>query len=130
MSTLIEVESVSAKTHDTSYGGYKWVVTVKINMPVTVWQKYKKAKNLGQLYGLEISNFVYSLNNNIPTSNPTVTDTVRAKNGIKAIELRYYLNDPIKAERLGLQVKQAGGEVYASYNDYVLIDSGNVFNLK
>lgn len=91
---------------------YNPEVTVKVEMPVKEWNKHRSKGWLGQLYGIDISNAVYAINNNIPASNPTVDDRRRASEGVKTITLIYRIREDQmdKAEALGFStVKLKGG---------------------
>lgn len=116
------ISSVVARTHDNSYGGYPWVIEVVVTLPVKLWTKYRNSKALGQLYGIEICNAVYAISRHIPAHNPTVSDTAKAKAGVKTIRLSYYLNDGGRAKALGLTVRQdSSGSVYGAFNESVTI---------
>ena len=120
------IKSITAATHDSSYGGYPFKVSVQVEIDQKIWAKYKKNSHLGQLYGVDISNAVYAINRNIPASNPTVDDRKRSSKGVKTIGLTYYMsNHESTAERakaLGLKVTvDKTGRVFGGYNDYVRI---------
>lgn len=121
---MFSIKSIYALNFDNSFGGYPWKVVVSVTMPSKEWTDLKKKGALGQLYGIEISNYVYALNNNIPAHCPTVDDSQRAKKGIKTVELTYFLssNQADKAEALGLKViKLKNGEVCAESYDCVKV---------
>jgi len=113
---------INGRVHDTSYGGYPWRIDVVVELNVKDWQLYRKKKMLGQMYGVDFSNAVYHINNNIPASCPMVDDRKRAKNGIKTINLTYFLRDADRAENLGFEVyRHPSGETSPGFADYVSI---------
>jgi len=119
---MFSVKSIVASGHDSSFGGYKWKVVVRVAVPAKEWAKAKKKGELGQLYGIDISNHVYAINRNIPAHNPTVDDRSRASKGVKSISLTYFLSDPDRAEALGLKVTRLkNGEFFGKYSDYVQV---------
>lgn len=63
---------------------------VEVSMPVKTWQKYRKEKELGHLYGVQISNLVHHADPDVAAYCPTVDDKTNAKAGIKTIKLTYY----------------------------------------
>lgn len=113
------IKSIIAKTHDQSFGGQKWRVEIEISIDAKLWRKYKDRKNLGMLYGVDISNAVYRINHNIPASCPTVDDRRRAANGVKTIKLTYFLNDAAMAENLGLKTRITKTSFEPVYGDFV-----------
>lgn len=118
------VKSIYATNHDSSFGGYPWKVEVTVAMPATEWATHKRKGWLGQLYGIDISNHVYAVNQNIPAHNPTVDDRSRAAKGVKTIKLTYFMRreHADQAEALGLKVlRLKNGEVYAGHSSYVKI---------
>jgi hypothetical protein len=112
---------IAQETNYGGMGGYPWEVNVVVRMPVKEWAKLKKKGQLGQLYGIDISNALYAMNQNIPAHCPTVSDRDRAKNGIKTIRLSYRLTDPKRAEGLGLTLVKRRSEVFAKLGDSVRI---------
>ena len=66
-------------------------VTVKITMDVKNWNS-ARASGLGSLYGIDVSNAVYR-EYGVKAYNPIVSDRLKAKGGIKLIELSYYDTD-------------------------------------
>lgn len=108
------ITSIAACSHDSSYGGYPFKVEVTVRMCSKEWAKARAKNQLGQLYGIDISNAVFAFNRNIDASNPTVNDTKRASKGEKLITLTYYMRDLDKAEKLGLKVKRV-----SSWNEKV-----------
>lgn len=64
------------------------LVTVKVTMPAKEWLACKAKGQLGALYGVDISNQVYR-EFGVQASNPIVADDMRAKGGIKVLELSY-----------------------------------------
>ena len=120
------IKTIIASTHDSSFGGYPFKVSVNIEIDQKVWAKYKKQSNLGQLYGIDIGNAVYAINNNIPALNPSVDDRKRSSNGVKIINLTYYMANnertAISAKELGLKVNvDKSGHVFGGFSDYVKI---------
>ena len=82
---------------ENSYTAYNKQATCILKIPASVWRKYRAEGNLGFLYGVDVSNYVYRTSNfKIKAYNPVVSDRARAKNGIKTIELTYYWNEEIK----------------------------------
>lgn len=101
------IQTIVVRSHDTSYGGFPWVCEVVVKLDSKAWTKLRTKGQLGQLYGVDISNEVYKLTNQlVPAYNPTVSDRDRAKNGIKTIRLSYYFKDHDAAEALGCEVKR------------------------
>jgi hypothetical protein len=64
------------------------LVTVKVTMDAKTWAHCKASGLLGCLYGIDISNEVYRTSG-VNALHPIVCDTLRAKGGIKLIELSY-----------------------------------------
>ncbi len=71
---------------------------VHVEVDAKRWHEYKARRNLGQLYGVDISNAVYKADRRIHATNPTVSDRERAKGGIKRITL-YYNTSVLICER-------------------------------
>jgi hypothetical protein len=68
------------------------------------------------IYGVDIGNHVYAMNQAIPAYNPMVNDTERASKGFKRITLTYFFNDAERAESLGLEVlRLKNGDVLPKY---------------
>jgi hypothetical protein len=119
---MFQISSIVATTHDSSFGGFKWKVIVLISIPVKEWSKMRDKGWLGQLYGIDVSNAVYAVNRNIPAMNPTVDHSRRSAKGRKSISLTYFLNDPDKAQSLGLTVNRTrSGEVYSAFSEHIQI---------
>lgn len=59
--------------------------TVLVNMDAADWKKSDK----GTLYGIDISNAVYRLNDRVYAYNPSVDDTRIVRNGRKYLTLTY-----------------------------------------
>jgi hypothetical protein len=113
---MFQIKSIYASYHDTSSSAvYPWKVIVEIKIPVSEWTAYRKNGQLGQLYGCEVSNAVYHVNNAIPAHCPHVDDTSRAKQGVKSIWLTYYGQSMDQAAKLGLKVEQHGTERYLGF---------------
>lgn len=75
--------------------GYSNEMDAKVTVSIDskLWAKIKKQKQLGQLYGIDISNAVYKLmNGSISAIRPSVDDKSRASNGVKSITLNYSMN--------------------------------------
>lgn len=103
-----------------AYGDVEWNVTALVEMDVKAWTKIRNAGHLGQLYGVDISNHIHGLDQNIPAHCPTVDDKGKARKGIKFIRLTYKLNDPERAEKLGLVVQRLkNGSYLGRYGDFV-----------
>lgn len=99
------IQTIVVRAHDSSYGGYAYVCEVVAKVDAKHWTKLRNAKDLGVLYGIDISNEAYALTNRlVPTHNPSVSDRDRAKDGIKTVRLSYYFRDHNAAEKLGLEV--------------------------
>lgn len=65
---------------------------VSFSMPKKEWDEYRKSLGgLGQLYGVDLGNYLgrQSILNQYCV--PVVDDKKRAKNGIKSIQVTYYL---------------------------------------
>lgn len=65
------------------------LITVKVTLSAKEWFKAKNQGQLGQLYGVDISNAVYR-EYGVKAIYPIVGDRDRAKNGIKLIKLTYH----------------------------------------
>jgi len=63
-------------------------VMVKVRMDAKEWAKIKKQGQLGQLYGVDISNEAYRTHG-VRAHNPTVQDSDRASGGVKWVKLWY-----------------------------------------
>lgn len=119
------VESITGSTHDSSYGGYPWKITVVVKMDAKAWKRHADKGWLGQLYGIDISNYVYGFSRAIPAHAPTVDHGQRAKDGVKTIKLTYFLRDPKKAEALGFKVTYLkNGEFFGAFSEYIKIMEG------
>src|SRR4051812_25598342 len=119
---MFRIQSITAR--DSEYLGdhSAWIVEVRVIVEAKAWTKLRDTRNLGQLYGIDISNAVYHANRNIPASCPTVDDRARASKGFKSITLTYRLTDPVKAEALGLTVQRyKNGEFANKHWDRVSI---------
>ena len=75
-----KIESVSRHSSE--------LVEVKVTMSAASWGIAKATNGLGSLYDVDISNEAYR-NYGVKAHNPIVSDTVRAKNGIKLLTLTY-----------------------------------------
>lgn len=117
-SAQFQIKAIHGSTHDSSFGGYPWRIDVCVTIDVKAWNKIKKAQALGQLYGIDISNAVYAINQKIPAVHPSVDDSARAKAGVKTIRLTYFLRDPARAQALGF--KLIAGQ-YSKFADHVSI---------
>ena len=67
------------------------MVEFTVAMRAEVWRKYKKCKDLGWLYGVAISNEIHRNHPDVRAYRPVVSDTLRARSGIKTIRLMYPL---------------------------------------
>jgi hypothetical protein len=63
-------------------------VKVRVRMDSKAWHAAKRAKQLGSLYGVDISNMAYRMHG-VKAHNPSVSDKTRAMGGIKWIDLYY-----------------------------------------
>ena len=119
---MFRIQSIAVKPSNYLGDHSSWLVDVVVLVPAKEWTKRKSKKQLGMLYGVDISNAVYAINQNIPASCPTVDDRSRASKGFKTIRLSYRLTDAAKAEALGLKVRRyANGSFSHEYGDYVRI---------
>lgn len=96
------IKSIVARQHP-GYGMDIGVVEVEIITPSKLFAKLKNKGDLGSLY-LDVSNELYSLNNNIPAYCPTVSSENRASGGLKTITLYYKVDRLETAKALGLPV--------------------------
>ena len=67
---------------------YQDTVKVRVRLDAKLWAKIKKADQLGQLYGIDISNAV-SREYGVKAYQPTVADKDKARGGLKWIDLWY-----------------------------------------
>ena len=119
---MFHIKTIYAVNHDSSFGGDPWKVIATVEMLATEWKKEKQRDALGQLYGIDISNRIHSLNGAIPAYEPMVDDRRRSVRGVKTIVLTYFLKDADKAEKLGLKVKRfKNGEVLGGFNEHVCL---------
>lgn len=115
------IQSITAQASN-YLGDHLWVVEVSVLVDAKAWAKMRDKGQLGSLYGVDISNAVYAINQAIPASRPTVGDSERASKGFKRISLTYSLTDAAQAEALGLKVhRYRNGEVAHVYGDRVSI---------
>jgi hypothetical protein len=120
---MFTIKSITAKASNYLGDHGSWLVEVVVSVDAKAWTKLRDKRNLGQLYGIDISNAVYAVNKNIPAHCPTVDDRSRASKGFKTIRLSYRLSNPEAAERLGLKVmRYKNGEHAHSWGDSVSID--------
>lgn len=66
----------------------KDTVLVEIRLDAKEWAKMRSKGQLGQLYGIDVSNAAYR-QYGVKAHNPTVSDKARARGGIKWIDLYY-----------------------------------------
>lgn len=100
-----------------SYGNGATVDCV-VEVSATEWSKARNKGKLGHLYGVDISNAIYAINNNIPAHYPTIGDSDRAKNGIKTISVSYRC-DSARAQKLGLEgFTTKAGEFIFKFNAF------------
>lgn len=79
----------------------QFVTKVFVNVDSKYWAKLKSKSNLGQLYGVDISNEVYRIvNKSFNTYCPSVSDDARASKGVKKIILSYTMTEA-QAKALG-----------------------------
>lgn len=106
MNTIFNIKSAYLTQHDTSYGGYRWKYTITIEMPIAVFNQYKKSGNLGHIYNTDVCHELtsrglwyhgYSV--------PSVDDTRNARKGVKTIEITHYFNNDLAAEQYGVKFK-------------------------
>ena len=64
------------------------LVNVRVRMDAKEWTKARNKGQLGQLYGIDISNAAYR-QYGVKAHTPTVSDKDRAQGGIKWLELTY-----------------------------------------
>lgn len=107
-------------THATlreSHTGYKLEANITIEVDAAYWKRLQKAGNLGQLYGIDVSNAVYALTNKlVPAWNPSVDHRSNARKGIKTVKLTYYFDDVRAGIALGLKhFVGKSGEVHFDY---------------
>jgi hypothetical protein len=114
---MISIKSITVvANHRLNDNEYPWAVNVVANVDVKHWTKMRNKKSLGMLYGVDISNMVYSINKLIPAHGPLVDDSKRASKGIKTIQLTYFLGCPERAKSLGCKI--LAGK-YSSYGESV-----------
>ena len=106
MDNIFTIKSITASTHDNSFGGYPFRVDVIVKMETKAYKQFKN--NLGHLYGVLISNEVYRINPAIKAHGPMVDASRRAKKGVKTIILSYFDKDLDNAAKLGLIVEGQG----------------------
>jgi hypothetical protein len=112
----MEIKSIRASVHDTSFGGMTYRYDVKVTMPAT---EFKKVKDLGNIV-LDVGNMVYKLCPNVKSYNPSVDFKQRSKAGVKTIEFTYYDNDHNRAEANGFELlKLKNGECVPKYGQYI-----------
>lgn len=112
------LKSLHCRTTTQTLGGYNWKVEAVVHMPAKYWLDCKKKKQLGVLYGVDISNFIHRFHRAVPAWNPTVNDTLRSKKGIKTVLLTYYVSDPKQAESMGMKVTYLrNGEFIPGFGD-------------
>lgn len=82
MVTSIKIEPYSR--------GREFECQVTIKMDAKLWRKTRDKDRLGFLYGVDVSNFVYQVTNQlVDARNPTVRDHNRAIKSVKTITLWY-----------------------------------------
>lgn len=119
---MFTIKSITGRVHDTSSGGYPWKIEVTIQVDAKYWAKLKAKRNLGMLYGVDVSNAVYAINENIPAHNPMVSDSARASKGFKTIQLTYFLSDPVRAKSLGFSYHESKSGVYPKYGEHIRVE--------
>jgi hypothetical protein len=78
-------------------------VSVRVAIPASQWHESKRKGDLGHLYGVDISNFIYHATG-VHAYYPTVDDRTRASGGVKVIELTYTDTDWVKAPNNVIQI--------------------------
>lgn len=119
---MFRIQSITACSSNYLGDSAAWLVTVRVIVEAKAWTKLRDKRDLGQLYGVDISNAVYRINKAIPASCPVVNDSARASKGFKSITLEYRLTNADHAESLGLKVhRYKNGSVGNAYADRVSI---------
>ena len=104
MNTIDRWSIVSITASASSSMGYKIQYDVYVEVNSEYWKQFSKKQKLGQLYGIDISNAVYQITDEVvPAYNPYVHDRARSKNGLKQIRLTYYSNDVSRAIKAGIE---------------------------
>lgn len=88
-----EFTVVSVVDRDDEYG--MSYTQVRVIMQAKTWLRAKRKGQLGMLYGVDISNFLYR-EHGVAAYNPTVSDRARSSNGIKTLTLNYYKASKVK----------------------------------
>lgn len=101
-----KIEVVRVKEHDTSYGGYRWKLECVVNVNAKDWNRAKKDKTLGHFYNTEIGNKLNKFYGFNRYGVPSVSDSGRAKNGVKQVVISHYFRSNDLAERLGIKLKK------------------------
>lgn len=116
------LQSLTASIHDSNPGdfGYPYKVEAVFHIDAKEYASIKRKGALGQLFGIDLSNDIYRLNNNIPASNPSVDNSKPARHGIKVLRLTYYFRDHERAAKLGFeQFKFKNGQIVPKYGQRI-----------
>lgn len=111
----MKIESMIARTHDSSYGGYPYKIEVQVSIDS---KEFKALKNgIGPIV-IFVNNEVYRFNEKIPAYNPSVGGLeLRCKKGVKTLRFTYYLQDHEVAISLGFETKRLkNGEFIAPFS--------------
>lgn len=130
----IQITSLVASVHDTSFGGYPYKVTAIIEIPIKEFNKKcpitglsrtgltgrtPAKRDLGHLV-LEVNNTLYKLNSAIPAYNPSIDSngSKRASKGVKTLRFEYFFKDLDKAVSLGFE-HYNNSEHAVKYGQYI-----------
>lgn len=97
------IVDASLSIHDTSYGGFKYKITVRIDMPKDMYNRIYN-KDMGTIV-LDISNYLFRKLNGLMPYGPKIVDDKRISKGIKYIQIRFLFDDDKAAEALGMPGK-------------------------
>lgn len=113
---IYKMTSLTLKTHDTSYGGYKIKYVASIELDSKEYNKLKG--DLGNLV-LQVNNDLYKLHN-VPAYNPNIDGTSRrASKGIKQLTFTYFSNDMLQAQAFGMETFKTVEGLIPKYSAYV-----------
>lgn len=117
--------TITALTVAASNTGYKLEAIVKIAVDAKYWSYMKRNRQLGFLYGVDVSNEVYRRSCRlIPAHNPSVDDRKRASAGIKSITLTYYFDSVENAYKLGIECHKTKEGLIPKFSSYVNLLNG------
>ena len=123
------IQRIAVTQHDSSFGGYRWKLIVNVDVDKTQWHALKKKNQLGQLYGVDISNALFrSGYDKHGYSVPQIDDKRRCKGNIKSVVYTVFFNSDDAAESYGIKFKdysypQGDGREFRmteSYHPYVV----------